>query len=117
MTILTACLLLNVVLGQGGGGGGGSGSGDSGEMGAVFWSVFGGVLGILGILLCIFICCSCGCCETKMSTFRENYLEKKRKNVVPEKEFDKTANNFRTLINEVISGVKKLTLLQRSETR
>ena len=96
MTILTACLLLNVVLGQGGGGK----SEDSGEDDTVaVIIVLTSVFGIVGISLCIGLCCACGCCDTKMCTFRKNYLEKKRKNVVPEKEFDKTANHFRTLVN------------------
>ena len=66
---------------------------------AIFGGIFGGFLGIAGIVMGIACCCDNGCCDTKMSTFRENYLERKREGAAPEEEFDNTANNFRGLIN------------------
>ena len=111
--VISACLLANVALGQGGGDRGSSnGSSGGSNIGYIILGVLGGIfaLGCLS-LICSYIFAK------ELSDFRKEYLERKRVDALPEEDFDNIANNFRSMLTEVIRRSKKCFFTQKERNR
>lgn len=108
VVFLTACLLTDVVLGQG------SSSDDGGSliMEAVISSaVFGGVL-VLGLIIFALVKCFC---TNDFRGCRQKYLEKKRYNLMSERDFDIAADSFNNLVTSVVTRVKICILIKKDQ--